>query len=223
MNNLKFNKNTFYLTSSHGGCGSSVMFHALDGRGYTTNIKNAHIFTFEYILNAAKNGEYNEQSIPLLCKLVDELSVIRVDSQNINQDDHFPNSIDNSDEYYAIYDNKFDGNDFHFISNENIHPSTLDPKKALILSKNSIEIYLSRNLYKCFFVSKKIIDNNTRSTFKTSDINRNDMIKSAGITGIRKLKPKNPSGKFRVNCTKCGRINWQYNPYELEECSNKNH
>lgn len=40
-------KDKFYKTSSHGGCGSTVMFWAINSAGYVTNIDEAHIYSHE--------------------------------------------------------------------------------------------------------------------------------------------------------------------------------
>jgi hypothetical protein len=64
-----------------------------------------------------------------------------------------------------------------------------------------------------------------RRTFNINDFNRRTMVQGAGLLMPEWLKKYNrrqkaKSGKVRWNCPHCGRITWQYNPYDFDGCSN---
>ena len=207
-------KNRFYKTSSHGGCGSTVMFWAVNGNGYVTDIDEAHIYTHEEMQHEVNEKYYCEATIPLSSDHVDALSTWRVDCQYIIEDDHYPNSVDPNNEYVAIKKQCWDGNDLAFSNGLGFG---YDYSKSSTF--NSVAAELEDNNSDFYFVPKSITDQLARRTFQTRNINRRKMIQGAGIIGVRKQRESTSSGKTRWNCPTCGKISWQYNPYNFDGCT----
>lgn len=70
-----------------------------------------------------------------------------------------------------------------------------------------------------------LVDAKKRLTFSTQQINRHTMIQGAGLRvpdWLKKMRrrQKTRSGKTRWNCPCCGKISWQFNPYDFEGCRN---
>lgn len=209
-------ENKFYKTSAHGGVGSTVMFWAKDGKGYTSNVDEAHIYTLEEMQKKVVNGSLrNYDEHPLSAAQVNSLSTWRVDMQYINQDDHYPNSMDPNDEYVCVKKGYYDGNDLYF--NIGLGES-YDYSKARVIDSKMVELHIGDKVTGYFYVPKSITDEKARRTFQFKNINRRKMITNAGIIGIKKPRPSKSSGKTRHNCGECGKIVWEYDPYSIAYC-----
>jgi hypothetical protein len=205
----------FYKTSSHGGCGSTVMFWAVDGKGYLSNLDEAHIYTKAEIMKDAVEGRFAWKMIPLSVSHVNDLATWRVDCQYVSEDDHYPNKLDPNDEYVSIHRNQWDGNDLPFGGK---FGNSFDYAEAVAFSKEDIDPYIDAKNPNLYFIPKTITDQLARRTFQTNNINRRKMIQGAGIVGVRKQRESRDSGKTRCNCPTCGKIVWQYNPYDFDSC-----
>jgi len=212
-------KDRFYKTSSHGGCGSTVMFWAVDSKGYLSNLDEAHIYTRAEIMEDAIEGRFAWEMIPLSVEHVDALATWRVDCQYVSQDDHYPNKLDPDDEYVSIHRNEWDGNDLPFGGK---FGNSFDYSQAVAFSKEDIDPYIEAKNPNLYFVPKYITDKLARRTFQAQNINRRKMIQGAGIIGVRKARKSTSKGMERWNCPECGKINWQYNPYDFMGCGDIN-
>ena len=79
-------RNRFYKTSCHGGVGSNVSFHAIDGKGYVTDIDKSHVYTLAEAQEEVSKGwirTSKTQELFLSSDHVDELSVWKVDHQHV--------------------------------------------------------------------------------------------------------------------------------------------
>lgn len=210
-------RDRFYKTSTHGGVGSNACFHAVQGNGYVTNIDESHIYTREEAQNEVDKGwmrDYPEQELFLSSDHVDELSVWKIDSQYVDR--HYPEHIDPNDEYVSYSTRFLDGNDLAF--GDGIGWS-YNYAKAKSFSKEDIVPYVNAQNKAMRFVPRSHADQLARRTFQKENINRRKMISSAGIVGIRKKIGSQSSGKMRWNCPECGKIVWQYDPYDFMSCS----
>ncbi|MEC6833008.1 hypothetical protein VXS06_14670 [Photobacterium toruni] len=221
-------RNRFYLVSPHSNVGSNVSFHAIDGNGYTTDLDKCHTFTHAEIQKKVDDGHIrhsNQQGIPLSADHVDELAVWHVDMQYLNpDDDSYPTKTDINDEYVVVNKNTgYDGNDVAFVG-PFIGPS-FDYSRRSIFSGNDINnLRNDGDLDSRHIVyPKSLTDRIARRTFQERNINRRKMIQGAGIIGVRKPRElsRPTSGKTRWNCPTCGKINWQYNPYDFDGCSDR--
>ena len=75
----------YFLTSRHGGVGSTAMFHNKDEKGYGSDLRNLETYSAE---KAQKHHDhYGRDSLPLLVTKVLAASTKRVDHQYINFND----------------------------------------------------------------------------------------------------------------------------------------
>lgn len=207
-------RNRFYKTSTHGGVGSNVSFHGINGSGYVTDIDKAHIYSLEEAQSEVNKGwmrNYPDQELFLSADHVDELSVWKVDCQYI--DKTYPEIKDPNNEYVAYKKGCWDGNDLGFASTL---AHNYDYSQARVLTETEVN---NADFEGWVVVPKFHTDEIARRTFQNRNINRRKMISSAGIVGIRKNRESNNSGKTRWNCPTCGKIVWQYNPHDFMSCS----
>lgn len=193
----------FYLKSRHGNCGSNVMFHNKNGSGYGTNVNDLETYTKE---KAQKEYDWDEGQVPLLKSLVDALTVSHVDMQYLDRD---KNGIDLDGKYVVQLETVYDGNDIAFVSDQGY---TFDLNKATVFKKE-----LSNNKRNPIVWSLSYLKTIERKTFQQHNVTR-AMTRGAGIKKNHKKK-RPTSGKTRWNCPICGRISWQYDPYNFEGCN----
>lgn len=205
-------KDRFYLACFRDNVGSNVGFHAIDGLGYTTDITKAHVYNKEQAQRAWENAREYDQ--PISADHIDELAVYKVDCQYIPCE-----TTITDEEYYAAYAKKmWDGNDVYFQSVEGL---TTDFSKALKITKHDALLFFADKI----LIPYSIAENVKRKTFQFSNINKRKMIQGAGLVTpdrIKKYKRRVANPKERWNCPCCGKINWQYNPYDFEGCNDVN-
>ncbi|HFG1702724.1 TPA: hypothetical protein ACGGR5_000521 [Vibrio cholerae] len=208
-------KNRFYKTNGY--VGSSVLFWAIDGLGYTTNIDLAHVYTREEMQRDVDKGWLRDKDeFPLCADDVDAFSQWRVDCQYIEKT--YPEFTDPNDEYVAYLAGKFDGNDLAF-ANGNDH-FDFDYKNAFNYSYFDAEYCIKDASNKLVFVPRYHTDEIARRTFQKQNINRRKMITAVGITGLRQKRLSKTTGKQRFNCPTCGKIIWEHgHPDDRIYCS----
>lgn len=199
----------YFLTSRHGNCGSSVMFHNKDERGYGTNLDNLETYSKE---EAQKHHEqYGRESLPLLVDKVLSSAKLRVDCQYLDIAEGCPRS---SDEVCVVSNGSWiDGNDIGFEKDHGGVTYNLEEAKITKLSE------LKGLGYHHVIWSVKYIATKARKTFQFRDINTRSMCRGVKL---KRKATRQDSGKTRWNCPCCGQINWQYNPYDFEGCRNSN-
>ncbi len=201
--------NRFYLACTRDNVGSSVSFHCIDGRGYSTNIDKAHTYTLEEAQQAWESGR--EIDLPLCADRIAALAQFRVDCQLVK-------NIVNRPPFVAYKKGDWDGNDLYWKSR------TGGVTANFSNAEKYDEVF---ELEGYVFVSFDEIDAVKRRTIQTQNVNEHLMIRSAGLRMPKHIKlarerarrVKRSSGKNRWNCPSCGKINWQYNPYDFEGCS----
>lgn len=203
-------KNRFYLRSPHGNTGSNMVFHAKDGKGYTTDLDKAHVYTLEEAqaeYNYARDGEH-----PVSADHVDDLAIHKVDHQYLPIESVFAGW---AKEFVCFEKGVYDGNDVYWIGE--LGKST-DYSNAHVYTQNeAIQIDDQK-----FIVLPKVMASvQTRRTFDASLFNPRTMITGAGLQKPEHLKKRsrhvsNPMTRF--NCPCCGKINWQHDPHTFHGC-----
>lgn len=198
------NKPLFYLTSRHGDTGTNVMFHNKGGAGYGTDLNNLALFTLD---EAQKEVDQDIQSIPLLKIEVDKLSIKAVDCQYL---DRAKNTPAKGERFIIQKPGRYNGNDISFQSKDG---QTFDYSNAGVYS-------LSEALLVDGVIwSKSYLDSICRRTFQRENIKTRKMITGAGISYKKPRKKRPITGKERWNCPSCGKISWQFSPYDFEGCN----
>jgi len=198
----------FYLQDSRSCVGTNVLFWRKDGCGYGTNLDELEVYT---LAEAQSHHDGRDSDIPLLKSLVDELSIIAVDHQVLPES----GTIDPSDEYVIQRKGCWNGNDIRFIS---YYGNTYEYSKAAVLTREEAEELFSDTKRFAIF-SKAEIDKISRRTFQVENIDKRLMIKKPGIKLAKPKRVRLTTGKTRGNCPDCGRLTWDYNPYENAYCS----
>jgi hypothetical protein len=198
--------NLFYLQDSRGLTGNNVMFHNIDGAGYGTNLDRLHVYTLK---EAQQSHDGRNTDIPLLKSLVDELSILAVDMQVL------PNGLtfDKNNQYVAQVTGCWNGNDICFISENS---NSYNYSEAKVFNKEEGTKVGCQEGFALF--AKSDMDKICRKTFQAPNIDKLNMIKRAGIKLVAPKRKRSTTGKTRGNCPKCGKITWDFNPYENAHC-----
>ncbi|MGI2125576.1 hypothetical protein [Shewanella oncorhynchi] len=199
----------FYLRDSRSNVGSTCLFWAQDGCGYTSDLNKAHVYTLE---EAQRKFNSRHTDVPLSKTLVDELAHSRVDCQYLPED----GEKDGCDEYVISPKSRWDGNDVYWLTFDFL---SVNYKGAVVLSyRNALaridELGIDANIY-----AKPDIDAIARRTFQAANVNERSMITAAGIRKPKRPRTRQTTGKTRGNCPHCGCITWGLNPYENYTCA----
>ncbi|WP_249553759.1 hypothetical protein [Shewanella sp. 10B] len=199
----------FYLRDSRTNVGSTCLFWAQDGCGYTSDLDKAHAYTLE---EAQRKFNSRHTDVPLAARLVDELARERVDCQ------YLPLNGEKAgcDEYVISPKDKWDGNDIYWLTFDMF---SVNYKSAVVFSYRRAlerinELGIEANIY-----AKAEIDAIARRTFQAANINERKMITAAGIRKPKRKRTRQTTGKTRGNCPHCGAITWGFNPYEAYTCA----
>lgn len=204
----------FYLTSRYGDCGSTVLFHNKDGRGYSSSLDKLHKFTLE---EAQKHLDQDIDSLPLEVEAVNEKATMRVDMQVLPEVVTEPSSY-NKAQYVIRRLGAYDGNDIPFLSKSN---QPYDYQQAIVFTWGEVIIRIRGEEDSYAVYAKYDLDEIARPTFQRKNVNISTMVRGGGIKYKPPRKPRPTTGKTRFNCPSCGKLNWQYHPYEFERCGDR--
>jgi len=199
----------FYLQDSWSFIGNNVVFWRKNGYGYGTNLDELEVYTRK---EAQSQHNKRNSDIPLLKSIVDELSIYTVDHQYLGDE---AESFTNDDEYIVQIKDCFNGNDILF---ENSISGTYNYADASVFNKIEAKFFSESEIYAVFY--KTEIDKIARRTFQYQNIDKRKMISKPGIKLInRRQTPRKTCGK----CPECGKITWDYSPYENAYCAKHSH
>ena len=195
----------FYLRDSRSDTGSSAVFWCVDGGGYTTDLSKAWKLTRE---DAISYHNCRETDIPLRCDLVDKHSYLAVDCQLVDSDEMAP-----ADGDHLVYQvpESWDGNNIMFASEDG---NSYDYGKARVYDRRQF-------LHGCIPLKKSCIDEIARPVVDSSKVPTNKMLRKAKIKmnpRLLKRRSRPTTGKTRGNCPVCGKVAWDYNPYDPVYC-----
>lgn len=204
--------NRFYLACFRDCVGNNVSFHCKDGKGYSTNIDKAHVFTLQEAQHEWETGREFDQ--PISADIVDSLARWCVDSQYIPTKSDL---TDPSDRYVAYQKGMWDGNDVYWLNTEALEIHT-DFSKASIIGKEQAQRIEHSYISVPFHLADKV----KRRTFDKRLFNLQQMVLVQGLkkpaAASKKKKPN--SGKTRFNCPSCGRFKFQFDPHQFHGCTN---
>lgn len=200
-------ENEFYIRDTRSNVGSSCIFWAKGGCGYTTNLDRAEIFNRS---DAQKFADRRDHFVPISKSKVDEVATVRVDMQYLKLNIDFSEGC-----IIRRFEGQYDGNDIFFDDGNGNATANYNEAKVYISTE---EIQALEN--QCgSILSKRFLDTICRRTIQIENVNHRKMITSAGIKYRSPRKPRKTTGKTRGNCPVCGKITWDYNPYENAHCS----
>ncbi|QXB98649.1 hypothetical protein [Aeromonas sp. FDAARGOS 1418] len=202
---------SFYLRDSRGNTGSSCMFWAENGNGYTTNLDRAHVYTQE---EAQRYINARHTDVPLSKALVDELVTVRVDHQYL---DESQGGLGADGGEYVIHVNRgdYDGNDVYWKAERGC---TVNLSDAMVLTKDEAEQamrFLDDAVIYPFLYAVSI----SRRTFQAHNVNERRMVTAAGIRKPKRPRKRQTTGRTRGNCYLCGKVTWGFSRYEAYSCA----
>ncbi|OCY53717.1 hypothetical protein [Acinetobacter pittii] len=209
-------KNRFYLACFRDNVGTNVSFHCVDGKGYATDIDKAHVYSLEEAQKEWDTGRTYDR--PISAEHVDELAIWKVDHQYIP---HETQVIDGVIGYAVFVKGQFDGNDVYWLNKKSFKTST-DFEMASYFSIEEIAELDKRFIAIPYCLAEKA----KRRTFDFSKYNARSMTQGAGLKmpdHLKKAKRRVENPKSRFNCPNCGKIVWQFNPYEFDHCDHCGH
>lgn len=206
----------FYLACFRDNVGSNVSFHCIDGKGYATDVDKAHVYSREEAQKEWDTGRTYDR--PISADHVDELTVWKVDHQYIPIETQV---IDGVIGYAVFVKGKFDGNDVYWLNKQSFETST-DFEMASYFLLEEIrglgQIYVA--------IPYHLADKAKRRTFDFGKYNPRTMTQGVGLkipAHLKKAKRRVENPKSRFNCPNCGKIVWQFNPYDFDHCDHCGH
>jgi len=202
---------TFYLRDTRSNTGSSCMFWAINGNGYTTNLDKAHVYTLE---EAQRYIDSRHTDVPLSKALVDELCTVRVDHQYLDESEGGMNATGGE---YVIHVNRgdYDGNDVYWKAERGC---TVNFSDAMVLTKDEAEQAM-RFLDDAVIYPFLYVVSISRRTMQVKNINARRMITAAGIRKPKRKRERPTTGRTRGNCPDCGKVTWGFIPHETYTCA----
>ncbi|EKN4861460.1 hypothetical protein [Yersinia enterocolitica] len=201
-------QNRFYMACLRDTVGRNMAFHCYRGCGYATDIGKAHIYTLEEAQKSWNLGR--DIDLPVSADAIDAAAVWHVDHQLIPS----KNTIETDCAgYVAFIKDKWNRNDVYWLSD--LMP-TDDFNKAKVFPEPDVT---ESSLVWLPFVTADAVK---RRTFNIDQLNRRTMIQAAGLRvpdWLKRQTRRKSSGKTRWNCPHCGKISWQYNPYDFDGCA----
>lgn len=200
--------NRFYFACLRDNVGDSVAFHCKDGKGYSTDIDRAHEYTLEEAQRAWNSGR--EFEIPLCADRVDALAQYRVDCQKLPTE-----SVKSKDAstHVAFQRGRWCGNDVFWLTEKGVPTINFEHAQQFASPGGKGEVV---------WLPFELADKAKRRTLDTARMNRRKMVQAAGLLTpehVKRERRRKNSGKTRFNCPNCGKIHWQYNPYDFNGCA----
>ena len=199
----------YFLTSRHGNLGSTVVFHNKNEQGYGTDLGKLNVYSKEEAQKHHNN--YGRSSLPILVSKAIDKSVERVDCQYI---DLAEGLYINRPNYKVVVQvvGSYDGNDIRFKTKNG---GSYDLTDDCIFELSELKGLGCGVAIWCY----EYIKSKTRKTLQQRNINTRSMCRGVKLQRVRKYSE---SGLNRWNCPTCGKISWQYNPYDFDGCKDLN-
>ncbi|MEO4181420.1 hypothetical protein [Acinetobacter pittii] len=204
-------RDRFYIACFRDNVGPNVSFHRHQFAGYHTDIDQAYVCTFDEAQRHFNQAREFER--PISADHVDALAVWKVDHQTL------PNStqiIDGVFGYAVFVQGKYSGNDVYWL-NKGTYDIATDFEKASYFSKDEVNQLGGKYVAIPFSLAEKA----KRRTFNFEQYNPRIMTQGAGLKmpeHLKRAKRKVKNPQTRFNCPSCGKIVWQYNPYDFDHC-----
>lgn len=206
--------NRFYLACTRSTTGSCMVWHCMNGKGYSTDLSNAHVYTLEEAQKVWDLARDIDQ--PVSADHVDALAVYKVDMQKLPTESQIESK---TDQYAAFQKGVYDGNDVYWRTDKLSGSSAVDFSQASIFSYQEA-IGLSDSF---ILIPHALADSLKRRTFDASKFNPRTMVQAAGLRvpdHIKRERHTKRNPKTRFNCPDCGCLSWQDNPHDFLGCSN---
>ncbi|ELP6118898.1 TPA: hypothetical protein I7730_15690 [Vibrio vulnificus] len=205
--------NKFYLLNPHGNVGSNLSFHGTSG--YVTDTRKAKIFDRNDALthNQSSYRYFGQPETMVSAEHLEKFVRNRVDMQHI--DHNFANTVHETNEYFVLIKNCYDGNDVPFVTDpEGTRSYNVD--EAMTFSYEKAVKVLSTYNEGALFYPKAYIDSIKRPTIPANKIDYKEMIVEQGVNYV----PFDLDGEFVLECPTCKKEQTQRSPSWFYGCTN---
>lgn len=178
----------FYLQDNRGNVGANLMWWAKDGKGYTSDLDRAEVYTHD---QAQAQHDCRESDIPWTKEYVDQHAERAVDMQYLSR---AAADVAVQREFYLQYDGRYSGNDVVWLTPGG--GTTTDPEKALRAAVDALPQGFI--LWPCAYID-------SLSTRRVAVADKLSLVSALLNTGIVLRKPTKPP-RETYRCVGCGRI-----------------
>lgn len=195
----------FYLQNNRSNVGTSPMWWAKDGAGYTTSLDRAELFTRD---RALKQFESRETDLPWPAAYIEERAHRGVDCQYVHK-----NEGAEGEAFYAYIEGDWNGNDLIWLT-RNLSGSS-DLGKARTFTREEINDLLADE-FRVTPVEVSYVEGKARRLISVSCMNHREALR-----GVQLKLPKIERQRVRryvANCAGCGRFLSQLQVYQ--DCLN---
>jgi len=182
----------FYLQDSRSLTGDYMMFWAQDGKGYTSDLRKAHVYTKD---EAMSQHRCRESDIPWPKEYIDDRTHQAVDMQYLKDAEANPYFANPDCVFVFQVDKGFNGNDVYWQYPENSDP----PNGTNFEAAFSSRILQARKLTPW---PLDYIETKARPVVHAQCVSRKQALKGTGITLIKPKKYKEPP----LRCAGCNRF-----------------
>ncbi|QSL90477.1 hypothetical protein [Pseudomonas atacamensis] len=184
----------YVLQDSRGNTGDRLMFHAIGGAGYTTNLDAAHRFTKR---EAANHNSFRETDKPWPLAYLVERHELAVDCQYVKPDD-VQAALAIEDKAYLCVSGRWNGNDLIWLAGDGEHTADLSHAKVFPLDVAvSVSSQHSDGLRA---IPKAFVDQLARKVVPSGRVNITAALKGTGVTLAKSPKARHVS----MRCDHCG-------------------
>lgn len=189
----------FYLQDSrdHAYVGDGLSFHAIDRKGYVTDLSKAMVITRE---DGIDTNQRRETDIPWPKAYVDARARVGVDCQYVTLSealDQYPGAA----EFYIQKPRAWNGNNLIWMTPDGSFSSDL-LQAAVVRDTETIQMIGKLGNSGAVVWPKPYIDKFARRLVERDDVNIKEALRG---TGIKLAKPKKPR-MMMFNCHGCGRF-----------------
>lgn len=201
----------YLLRDSRSNTGSSMMFWSATG-GYTSNVSLAQRFSKE---DAESQYRCRETDHPYLEIEIMLRSYPAIDMQELRD----PILYEKDSPCYIVRKNKFDGNNLFFDSLKDNEMLTNNLRQAKLYTAKEQHLLYSQD--KEYLLSRDLAWKLARFVCPANSIDPRKLITKGKIK--LQPKPRETSGKTKLQCESCGKFVWVWNPYhspiQCDHCS----
>ncbi|MBZ9574596.1 hypothetical protein [Modicisalibacter sp. MOD 31.J] len=197
----------FYLQDNRSNLGDRLMFWR-EGGGYTSNVREAEVFTRERAVNLHEN---RESDIPWPADYVDARTHSAVDMQYVDRSAFGAMPLGDAQCLIQVA-RRYNGNDIVWLLADGGRGANLDDARV-VSCEEARELCMANESYVAW--NNAYIDQHVRQVVSCADVNREEALRG---TGIKLVKPRRPR-KEVVNCHGCGQFLSRFQVYGTD-CPN---
>lgn len=184
----------YVLQDSRGNTGDRLMFHALGGAGYTTNLDAAHRFTQREAVN---HNSFRETDKPWPLAYLVERHELAVDCQYVKPDDAKA-ALAIEDKAYLYVSGLWNGNDLIWLAGHGRH--TADLSQAKVFPIDVATTMAAENGGTLKAIPKDFADRLARKVIPSGRVSITKALKGTGITLAKPPKSRHVPSR----CDHCG-------------------